>query len=528
MILPLQTGYFDTEAEGKPLLHIWSLSLEEQYYFLLPLFLFVLPRSTRISGLILVFFVSLFWCAAWVTSNSAETPLLWRLGDVTRYEWAFYLLPTRAWELLAGSIVAWLSLNIGFIKIPNILKYVSLSTIFTLSIFTFTPTHPGPEAFIAVLATSALLLGHDNWLPKSNLTYALEKVGDWSYSIYLVHWPLFAFVHLAFAGKVPPELSATLIFASIFIGYMQYRFVETPFRHQHSRKKTIGWKPIAVATFVLAMVPITISSNPIYENDHFEKMRRVNSGFSEECENSFNRDQTLKPACKGSESIDTIVWGDSYAMHLVPGLSLRNKNIGQITKSVCGPFPGVAIVNGKYNASWAEACLNYNKKAVDYITNSPNIKYVIMSSPLDNYISSSTLLLTTDGLRNPSASILVKSFAETANEFIRLGKTVIFISPPPKDGSNIGECLERKYGPIISYVNDCSIRKKDYEKNQKKVIEIVNSFKKHSAVLELASILCGATLCHTEKGGVFLYRDNGHLTVEGSKILLKDALRQYW
>lgn len=81
MVLPSQTGYFESTSEGKPLLHIWSLSLEEQYYFLLPISLFYLTKNYRLIGLVLFTLASLYWCFSWVYSANQEAPFLWRIAD---------------------------------------------------------------------------------------------------------------------------------------------------------------------------------------------------------------------------------------------------------------------------------------------------------------------------------------------------------------------------------------------------------------------------------------------------------------
>jgi peptidoglycan/LPS O-acetylase OafA/YrhL len=118
IVLPMQTGYFESASDGKPLLHIWSLSLEEQYYFLLPLILYFLPKNWRIMGIALLTLISLYWCFSWVYSENQEAPLLWRIADSSKSDWAFYLLFTRAWELLAGSLCAWLMLYRPNIETP--------------------------------------------------------------------------------------------------------------------------------------------------------------------------------------------------------------------------------------------------------------------------------------------------------------------------------------------------------------------------------------------------------------------------
>ena len=114
MILPFQSGYFAEVAEGKPLLHIWSLSLEIQYYLFIPFFLFFLLKKWRGLFLITDILISLFLCFILVSF-----PLTyWRMPTIDSKIMAFYMLPTRAWEFLIGSLVAWLIVSAG-VKMPS-------------------------------------------------------------------------------------------------------------------------------------------------------------------------------------------------------------------------------------------------------------------------------------------------------------------------------------------------------------------------------------------------------------------------
>ena len=232
IVLPTQAGYFEADSDGEPFLHIWSLSLEEQYYLLLPIYLFLLPKKARVYALFLMFFLRFIWCLSWLSDTDQSPPVLWRVSEISKEERAFYLLPTRAWGLLSGSLCAWLMISRPQFTMPPILKALSVISILFVSCVELDSVHHRGNSILAVVATSIVVRGKDNWLPNTIVLRSIERIGDWSYSIYLVHWPMFAFSFLIFLGDTPVLISAAislLALLALLFGYLQFRFVESIF-----------------------------------------------------------------------------------------------------------------------------------------------------------------------------------------------------------------------------------------------------------------------------------------------------------
>lgn len=523
MVLPNQVGYFESASEGKPLLHIWSLSLEEQYYFLLPISLYLLPKQYRLMGIITFAIVSLYWCFSWVYSENQVAPFLWRLADSSKAEWAFYLLFTRAWELLGGSLCAWVMLNKPYIKVSKLLKVIALVLICFSCFISINNEHPSIESVIVVLSTMVILLGKQEWLPKHFIVRFIEKAGDWSYSIYLVHWPLFACAYLSYVGDVPTNIKVTLIFASILLGYIQFKYVETPFRIGKFKNLFSSWKVTISATIILLAIPVTSAYTASNIENEFTHIRRTNHGLGKECEGSFDENENLKSACIIGEEPNVVIWGDSFAMHLVPGLSVNNKKLAQITRSSCGPMVGLAKFSKKYNSVWAKKCIEFNDIALDYIKNHQSITHVVLSTALGGYVNfTEGEYYTYQGPVEASYKLLTDSLRKTILELKKLNVTPIVVSPPPKSGFNVGECLERKYGTLLLLRENCDISYPTYQQHQKLVNEILKEIEKESNVIWLKDYLCGNETCEVYKNGTFIYRDGGHLSIEGSINLLKD------
>lgn len=528
MVLPSQTGYFESASEGKPLLHIWSLSLEEQYYLLLPISLYFLPKKFRIITIIIFTIISLFWCFSWVYSENQNTPFLWRITDSPKSEWAFYLLFTRAWELLAGSICAWVMLNRSKVKVSRLLKITALMLIGISCTININNEHPSIESFIVVLSTMVILIGNKEWLPKNYIVRAMEKIGDWSYSIYLVHWPLFAFTYLSYVGDVPINVKVALIFLSLILGYLQYQYVETPFRAGKFKYLFSNWKVTISATLALLAVPISAAYTISDLENEFSHIRRVNYGIAQECQGSFaqgsfDEKNNLKDACILGDSPKIVVWGDSYAMHLVPGLLIKNKELTQITKSICGPTMGIAPIIGKYDSVWAKKCLEFNDNAMSYIKSHPSITHVVLSSTLETYLDfPNGEYLSSEGTIQAEPKLLMRSLRNTVLELKKLGITPIFVSPPPKSGFNVGACLERQYGAALLLRKNCEINYKAYLTHQKSVNETLKKVESFAKVIWLKDYLCKGETCKVYTENTFIYRDNGHLSVDGSIQLLQD------
>jgi peptidoglycan/LPS O-acetylase OafA/YrhL len=523
MVLPSQTGYFESASEGKPLLHIWSLSLEEQYYFLLPISLYFLPKKLRFTSIIIFAFISLYWCFSWVYADNQYTPFLWRIADATKSEWAFYLLFTRAWELLAGSICAWVMLNNPSIKIHKLFKLIALVTICLICSININNEHPSIESFIIVISTMLILVGNTDWLPKNLMIRLIEKIGDWSYSIYLIHWPLFAFAYLSYVGEVPSNVKFMLIICSLVLGYIQFRYVETPFRLGKFKSLFSNWKITISATVILLAIPMASAYTVSKVDDEFSHIRRVNHGLNKDCEGSFNKDLTLKSNCLLGMKPKIAVWGDSYAMHLVPGLSVGNKGIVQLTKSVCGPILGISPINSKYGTVWAKTCLQFNKNVQNYIQRNPSITHVILSSTLGTYLNfDDGEYLTDEGTVKATEKLLLGSLKNTISELRKLNITPIVISPPPKTGFDVGECLERQYGSALLLRNNCEIDYAQYIQHQSEVNKVLSELEKVTKVVWLKDYLCSNKTCKVAIDNVFLYRDKGHLSIDGSIKLFSD------
>ena len=343
------TGYFDTAAEWKPLLHTWSLAVEEQYYLLFPIFLMLTWRLGKywiISLLVVIAIVSLA-IAQWGSVNNAAA--------------AFYLLPARGWELLAGTFVAFYITRYGhqhFSNLTNQFGSILGVLLILYAIFLFNKQIPFPSLYTLVPIIGAVLIilfARPQTIVGQLLGNQLVVgIGLISYSAYLWHWPLFVFArHKDIPGVPSPFLLGCLAVVSIVLGYISWKYVETPFRNKQKFKRStifllailcasilimFGWKGIASNGYSNRMpstnatpvieIPLLTSGWCFYSPDYFPDQEVGAKGLDCWLGNK-------------SSAKKAILFGDSYAGHYDPFWDMVGKKselkVNAIATNYCVP-----------------------------------------------------------------------------------------------------------------------------------------------------------------------------------------------
>jgi peptidoglycan/LPS O-acetylase OafA/YrhL len=518
-VFAISTGYFDGAAETKPLLHIWSLSLEEQYYFVMPVLLWSAPLRTRPWLLAAGTVLSLALCLALASGIS-----LVGLQSKMAMNLAFYMLPARGWELLIGSIAAWVMLRMPSLIAPRWVKRAALAVILLTCARGVATTHPGPDAIIATCATALILVGRDDWLWSNLVTRALGRVGDWSYSLYLVHWPLFCFAYIAWLGEPPAAVMAALIVLAVVLGWMQYQFVEVPF--QAGKRlwpiATMAAASVAICGAGLATMPVLPDSNnaPI-------------TGLATNCEQ--HGDWRDRPECRTGPAPTILLWGDSYAQHLVPGLEdAVGRNIVQATMPACTPAIGVAQRGGYYPEAWARECLSFNQAVAAHLRAMPTVRHVILASSYTQIFSDYGLKMRTDDAVLPwSPTIAIDHVERSVRAIQAAGKIAVVIGPTPIADFDVGACNDRvTRHRLVMHSGGC-----DVPRDHVIVTDVDRQLRQMAtrtgAILLLPTdVMCDARVCRSSADGVSLYHDRGHLTLAGSrrlitKLRLMDVLKAH-
>ena len=335
-----ESGYFDNSGATKPLLHLWSLGVEEQFYLFWPLALLIAW--------------SCGWNLFWVACTVAVISFGLNVAAVQNHPSATFFLPaTRFWELMFGALLAVATprQKLGPIwPAQNVVALAGAGLIgFGLVTVSERDLYPGWWALLPTLGTALLITaGERAAINRSILSNRLlVGIGLISYPLYLWHWPLFSFARIIEGGAPPPGLTAILIFASVALAWMTYRYIETPIRHDARtgrmaaalcallliigcagyaafRLSSLSWRPISEASAQFVGPGWKYAKNDICLRRYpFQKADSYGWWF---CMQNRDADPTV------------FLLGDSYANALYPGFARNDALKAQTILSIgdCG------------------------------------------------------------------------------------------------------------------------------------------------------------------------------------------------
>lgn len=534
----LTSGYFDTATELKPLIHTWSLSVEEQYYLLFPLLLFFAYRfgkrwTVSIFGLVAIFSLGL---SQW--------------GAFTEPAFAFFMLPTRAWEMVLGAFVAfyyseqnikkhkyWVSEMgslLGFALICYSIFFFSKQTPFP-GLYALVPTIGA--ALIIVLATKKTLIG------KLLSTKPFMWMGLISYSAYLWHQPLFAFARLRSFEEISQTHLTVLAIITIPLSWLTWRFVERPFRNNHK----VSRNNIFLLSFIGSIFFFGIGLFGQFSNGflfHYDStIQKIfltkDNGLINICneEKTSNTSETCTIGDLNTSPTIAII-GDSHSTRLTYELSFVLKKNNVAAKVYAQPWCPPMLDIGTSNPHKNPSCRDYRRNTISEIISNPDISNIIMIAEWSNYTqgfrgNDQSVTFYTDSssleesLKENSAAV-ERSLIKTVKILNENGKSVLIIKSVPEYEYSVPFLLQKNYqnsgvlGLPYTYLVD------KYRYNQRnKEIEIIfqnRLIKNRVKFLDTYNIYCPDHICKTfTYDGESYYIDGNHLTRAGSKPLV-DAL----
>lgn len=338
----LDSGYFDRVADLKPMLHTWSLAVEEQYYFFFPLVLLIVLRwvPKLLTLTVLTILVISLGLASWASVNAPDAN--------------FYLLPTRAWELMFGSLASILIFNnvqiLERLSTANAFKNGALIVLFICLIwFDESIPHPSMLTLIPVLATLVLIVipAPDSLAHKLLTLRPMVFTGLISYSLYLWHQPLLVF-NRYMSAKSDASVRIAILLAAFALAFVSWRYIEKPFRHRNvtTRKQVYSFCAVSFAAIIgfgLYAGQDGLPSRYTQEQQALLSYLQYNAPAGQPQDNAhcfLDEDEThkaLSASCFDSGSV--LLWGDSHANALAKGLRYKlGENLNETTSSACLPL----------------------------------------------------------------------------------------------------------------------------------------------------------------------------------------------
>lgn len=504
-----QTGYFATDAAFRPLIHMWSLAVEEQYYMLVPFALWLLPRRMRPGGVALVTAASFVLCLY----------LVGRSPNV-----AFFMLPTRAWELGIGSLGAFLVGNDAARRINSWLLPLALVGLLAIPALPVIGPHPGFGALAVCVATLIVLLASNAALAANPIVRALAVIGDFSYSLYLVHWPLLTFARVAHLSKdLSTAWASALVLVSLLLAFAMFRWVEEPFRHArvHGARLALicacAFATLVVAAYALAPSRATTGAA-------LRALAPVEGLPPTIC----HRDLPVyNGECRQPGQGHVLLWGDSYSMHLVPGLAATMDGaLDEASLGHCSPLLDYAELPSPNERPFSLTCMGFTRSVLDYIRRTPAIRTVILSASYDRTLSlplGRSAIALIDGKVQAAGLGLqptIDAQQRTVAAIRAMGRKVVVVSPTPPSLADLGQCWERtaEHRLILGAYHDCRPSRADAPDRWRDYDRMLEGFERQAGVgvIRLDRLFCSGGPCMTQRAGEPLFKDTGHLTEVGS------------
>ncbi len=524
LLFSRQHGYFDVSSDIKPLLHTWSLAVEEQFYIVFPLLLTLL--SSRLKHWRVALFAVLlasFGMSVWAVSHEPQK--------------AFFLLHLRAWELLAGAMLAVLPMR-EWRASPALAQGVSLISLALILIAVFgfdaTTPFPGATALLPVLGVVGLIWANGQqhtWVGRMLSSRVMVGIGLISYSWYLWHWPVFVYASYAAVDGLSPLELAGLMLLSLVLGYLSWRFVEAPFRE----KRLFAGRKAILAAAGTGILCLGLTGVAIRTSDG------VPSRLSEQALR-FAQAKTWSPelmACMAdkdtpddrlfchfgpkSASVSALVWGDSHATALIPALKegAKRHDISLVEASFAGCVP----LDGLENIA---RCAHFNQRVEKAMTEQ-TFSDVVLAARWSLYLYGQMSGDTEHALKDPTTGKYVRAiaeqrFADGLRERIRglraAGHRVWLVKEVPLQEIIVPYRLSR-LAMMNRSVDGEGLALTEHTKRQAFITQLFNELAAADsgvAVLDPAPLLCGADgVCRVELNGRSLYTDDNHISDVGAR-----------
>jgi len=497
-----EAGYFAGPSDLKPLLHTWSLGIEEQFYVVFPLVLLALHRYARrfLPAALAAAVLASFALSAWGTRHHAGA--------------AFYLLPFRAWELGLGALLA-----VGVVPAlqrraaAELLAAVGLLLIL-VPVFTYTAETRFPGwAALAPTAGAALLI---HAAPQATVVGGLLRlrplvfIGLLSYSLYLWHWPLIVFTRYRMPADLGFAASCALVAASFAVAYASWRWIEQPFRGARAlgRRRTVFTTGGTAVTITVALAALGTLTAGLPQRLSPEAQRYAAMLDKHKYFGIYDRGTCFLDYDQGADDYDptacltadkpggVLIYGDSFAAHLFPGLRALDSDeaVRQYTATSCRP---IRTANERCNA--------FYDRFLSEILPRARASTVVLSAfwaPYFNRLGPAEF--------KSRVAATVAAIQTTGKRVVLFGQTPTYHRPVPYTLALAGRAMNR-------------LPARDAHLTNAVLRDIAQQA--GAVFLDPYAVACDELTCVAARDGEPFHWDFGHFTLEGSKFYAKHIMQ---
>ncbi len=512
----IKSGYFDSSVELKPLIHTWSLSIEEQFYILFPIICLIIFNFSKRNIFLVLGFIALIGLlsAQFIVGKYPAT--------------AFYSLPTRGWEIVCGIFVAFILHKTNFKPFKSLLINQILSLagfgliLFSILTFDLHTPHPSFYTLIPVIGTVLLIvfMKDDTFIFKVFANKYMVGIGLLSYSLYLWHQPIFAFTKYIYTEELSIILILLLSLISFLLAYFSYRIIETPFRDKNkvSNKLLIrSISSIAIIIFIIGIVGHKTNGfldrePPSHLSKNFYYDLQMDQHLPDKNGNNCITDIAQFCLVNNNQNNSTLMIGDSHSGDFLNVFKRyaqqRNLNAIQLTMGGCS-FSPVSFQSNNGQCGQATKLLQelIAKKVISKIIFVTNFYQHI--ELLDEIKAKKNLTFISNLFKNAMSKNI----------------EVVYFSPRPTLTMNFARTA------MVNKLNKINVQQEKFEDLVKSHFE--NSLaplglKIYDQRKFLLEAFCKntSTCINGMHGDRPLYRDTSHLSGYGAKFIFKDFAEQ--
>ena len=519
-----ETGYFATAAELKPLLHTWSLAVEEQYYIFFPLLLMATWRfGVRwVVGIIVVLFFISLALGHWSAEHHPST--------------AFFWLHTRAWELFVGVFAAFylkhmVRFNEGLNpKVHQALSAVGLALVaYSIFVFDKNTAFPGLPALVPTVGTFLIIVfANKGTLVNGMLSMkGFVGIGLISYSAYLWHQPLMVFARHRSLTEPSELLMAILCVVTLVMAYVSWRFVEQPFRV----KQTTSRNFVFTSGAVLGALTITIGAAGHVSNGFSDRVDPIKlavlgttntSPKRESCHSNKANPIAPENACLYEDgNAEWAVFGDSHTVELsyalAKELAPRGKAVKHFSFSECGPT---------HARNRETPCAVWADQTFKHLVDNEKLTNVVMTYRLTQYLfggHEGEYPAFPRGKSEQERREIWASLIATLEKLVAAGKSVTFVVQAPEVAVPVQTLIykssvEAAANKIEGVTSDWWAKRNSY------VTERLSEIPSAVKIVDPAKQFCDDTSCYAVVDGKSLYFDDDHMSVHGASFVAREIV----